>query len=539
MASRTLAPALRRYLFGKQPARETKGLSGRVSSFFRQYVVPGQPYNSTWNVDRAVREGFEVNPWIYRAVHVTASKMIGWDIVLRQDDGKTGKPLDPAADPTRLLHVLNIQANPWERAKVFRYRLIAQWLLSSKGVFIEVRRSRAGRIAMLTLLDPDQVEIMPTVIGENADGTKKVDPIGAFRVTVHDGSAPYNELPRFDPKADFEKQPGAVLWVRSPHPTMMFHGMSPMQAAGLSADMDKAARLYNKRFMDQDGRPGGIVLVKGYSNQDTLEIIEARVNGGQQSIGRLTAIDGDNLEFVDTSGSPRDTQWSDTMDRMRKEVSIAFGTPESVLGDASGRTFDNADAEKANWLEDTVTKLADLLDDQLDILTGSWDDTLFLRHDYSGEWVLGRHEREKEDRASNDFKEGRSTFNQWLKATGRDEIDEPWARVYFLPTGTVVAGAPDDVALVAKLPMLGSPQAADPGTEARRGASIGSRAGVREAENVVSAQRFQLRQAAREQRGGGGPQALEQRDALALTGGELEGKEGGARGGGDDAAAWR
>lgn len=537
MASRTLAPVLRR-LLGWQPRVQTKGYSGRVSSFFRQYVVPGQPYTVDWNTDRAVREGFEVNPWIYRAVHVIASKLIGWEMVLRQDHPVDGVPIPASADPTRLLYVLNVQANPWERAKVFRYRLIAQWLLSSKGVFIEIRRSRAGRIAMLTLLDPDQVEILPTVIGVNPDGTKQVDPIGAFRATVNDGSGPYNDLPRFDPKADFDTQPGAVLWVRSPHPTMMFRGMAPIQAAALSADMDKAARLYNRRFMDGDGRPGGILMVKGHVNPDTLEIVEARVNGGPGSASRLTALEGDALEYVDTSGSPRDTQWGDTMDRMRKEISIAFGTPESVLGDSSGRTWDNADAEKANWLEDTVTKLADILDDQLDIMTGSWDDALFLRHDYSKEWVLGRHKRDEVDRASVDLREGRITLNQWLVIAGRDEIDEPYARVLFLPAGTVLAGAEADVEAVAKLPMLGSPQAADPEVEARRGAGVGSQLGVRAADNINSATRLRLVNA--QARGGGGPLALEQRDLTAtLPAGELEGKEGGARAGGGDAAAWR
>lgn len=538
MASRTLAPALRRFLFGKPAARENKGFSGRVSSFFRQYVVPGQPYTVNWNTDRAVREGFEVNPWIYRAVHVTASKLLSWEYVLREGHPIKGRPIEASADPTRLLHLLNTQSNPWERAKVFRYRLYCQWLLSTKGVFIEIRRSRAGRVAMLTLLDPDQVEIMPTVIGTNPDGTHQVDPIGAFRVTVHDGSAPYNDLPRFDPKGDFDSQPGAVLWVRSPHPTLMFRGMAPIQAAALSADMDKAARLYNKRFMDQDGRPGGIVLIKGHTNQDTLEIVEARVNGGPGSIGRMTAIEGDALEFVDTSGNPRDTQWSDTMDRMRKEVSIAFGTPESVLGDASGRTFDNADAEKANWLEDTVTKMADLLDDQLDILTGSWDDVLFLRHDYSQEWVLGRHKRDEIDRASADLKEGRITLNQWYVIAGREEIDEPWARVLFLPSGVVLAGAPEDIEAMAKLPMLGTPQAADPEVEARRGAGIGSQLGVRAADNINSATNVRMLNAAG--RGGTGPRALEQRDALAmLTAEGLEGKESSARERGGDAAGWR
>lgn len=541
MASRTLAPRLRRLLAGP-PARETKGLSGRVRTFFRQYVVPGQPYTVDWNTDRAVREGFEVNPWIFRAVHVTASKIVGKRVILRQDDPKNGTPLDPAADPTRLLHVLNVQANPWEVALVFRYRLIALFLLSSKGVFIEVVRSRAGRIATLVLLDPDMVEIMPTVMrGPDGrplviGGIPQVDPIGAFRVTVHDGSGPYNDMPRFDPRASFEEQPKSVLWVRSPHPTMMFRGMTPMQAAALSVDMDRAARLYNKRFMDSNGRPEMVIAVSGAANEDTLEIIEARVNGGAGSgPGGAVAIQADAATILDTSGSPRDNQWSEGMDRYKKEASMAFGVPESVLGDASGRTFDNADAEKANWLADTVVPLTDMLDAQLDALTGGYSDALWLCTDWADEWVLGRHKREEIDRAADDFAKGRRTLNEYREVAGLEPIDQPWARVCFLPGGTVVAGDPEDVAAVAKLPAFGAGQPADPGTEAQRGATIGTRAGVREAENINAARSLRLVQA-----GGrvGAPAAIERRDATAAFGSdELEGKQGGARAG--TATTWR
>lgn len=542
MGSRTLAPALRQLITGR-PVVQTKGLSGRVRTFFRQYTVPGQPYTVDWNTDRAVREGFEVNPWIYRAVHVTASRIVGRKIVLRQDDPDTGVPLATSADPTRLLHMFNVQANPWERAKVFRYRLIALWLLSSKGVFIEIVRSRAGRIGMMMLLDPDMVETVPTVMTDangqplyNRDGSERVDPLGAYRVTVNDGSGPYNTLPRFNPKASFEQQPKSVLWVRSPHPTLMFRGMSPMQAAALTVDMDRAARMYNKRFMDEDGRPGGLVLVKGNVVGDTLEIIEAKVNGGPASRGRLTALQGDAMDFVDTSGSPRDTQWSETMDRTRKEASMVFGVPESVLGDSSGRTFDNADAEKANWMEDTLQPLTDMLDDQLDILTGAWDDALFFRHDWSTEWVLNRHKREEIAKAAEDFDKGRITLNEYRKIAGLSEVDDPAARVFYLPGGRVIAGAPDDVAAVAKLPTMGVATPADPAEEARRGAQQGSVAGVRAAENVNNARSLRIAASGGER----APVAIEQRDMLALTGAPLEGKQGGARDrGGEPAAQWR
>lgn len=526
MARRTLAPTLRRAITGRKV--ETKGLSGRTRSFFRQYVVPGQPYNQEWNTDRAVKEGFETNPWIYRAVHVIACAVIARTVVLREDDPVEGQKIKMDADPTGLLRLMNVQANRWERAKVFRYRLIAQWLLSSRGVYIEIVRSKGGRIAMMNLIDPDQVEIIPTTV-TNRFGHKYIDPLGSFRITTNDQSGPYNWLPRYDPKADFSEQPNSVLWVRSPHPTLMFRGMSPAQAAGMSADLDRAARLYNRRFMDQDGRPGGILAVKGNVNPTTLEILEARFNGGPASVGRTTAISADAMDYVDTSNHPRDTQWSDTMDRMRREVAMVFGVPESVLGDASGRTFDNADAEYEVFWAQTMLPLLEMLDDQMDILTGDYDDTLYLRHDVSDVWVLNRHKRDAAKDAVSDVAGGIQTIDEARIARGLKPLDIPETRVLYIPGGKIIAGEEADVAIVAQRPMVGVAVPADPSEEARKGAEQGSLAGVRQADNVNSARSLRLVDSR--------PGALEQRTIEEMI--ELEDRESGARAGGGYASSWR
>lgn len=523
MARRTLAPALRRALTGRAPARtvaavEKKSLASRILANWRQYVVPGQPYTQDWNTDRAVKEGFEVNPWIYRAIHVTAQAMVSKPMVLRQGDPVDGVPIATEADPTRLLHLFNIQANEWERAKVFRYRLVAQYLLSSRGVFIEITRTRSGAIGMLNLLDPDLTEIVPTE-ETLPDGTVKTDPLGGFRVTTNDPrSGPYNFLPRYNPRADHADQPQSVLWIRMPHPTLMFQGMSPTQAAALSADMDRAARLYNKRFLDSDGRPIALIMVKGITDNDTLEIIESRVNGGPGSSARAVALQADAVDYKDLSGNPRDLQWVEGMDRARKEISMAFGVPESVMGDASGRTFDNADAEVAIWKEHTVVPLADSLDDQLDILTGAYDDQIYLRHDWHTDWLLNRHKREEAKQRAADVAAGLATINEYREAAGLPPLDNPAARVLYLPGGKVPAGDPEDVAEVGKLTTLGMGQAADPGEEARRGAERGSQAGVRAAENINNARSLRLVN--------NPPPALENRAAAHP---ELEGKESRAR----------
>jgi HK97 family phage portal protein len=526
----TFAPNLRRKLVATTPARETKGLGDRVKTFFRQYVVPGQPYFVPWNTDRAVREGFETNPWIYRAVHVIASKSLDLPIVLRVGDGDKGEPLDPALDPTRLLHLFNVQANPWERAKIFRYRLIAQYLLSSKGVFIEVVRTRAGRIGLVNLLDPDKVEIIPTkeVL---PDGTVKIDPLGTFRITLQGGERTFDYLPRFDPKGSYDSQASSVLWVRSPHPTLMFQGMTPTQAAAMSADMDRAARLYNRRFMDSDGRPGTVIAVKGTATRDTLDVVESRIAGKARidGPGGVVAIQADGLSIADTSGNPRDTQWAETMDRMRKEVSMTFGVPESILGDASGRTFDNADAEKENFWEDTESPLLAILDDQLDVLTGGDDDTLFFRHDKTGVWVLGRHRRMELDRASAEVDTGKRTIDEYRKLAGLTPMDVPLTRVLFIPAGKIIGALnAEDEAAAAKAPVLGG-SVSNPGAAAAAGAREGSQAGVIAAGDINNS----LRITGTDRQ----PMALAGKDGQPL---ELEGKQGGARDrGGRTATVWR
>lgn len=529
MAGRELFPALRR-LFGPSPV-EKKGLAERVRASSRAYVTPGQPYSNTWNVDRAVREGYEGNPLVYRAIEVICQNAIAQRIILRKGDPDEGTILDLTKDPSRLLYVLNRRANPWETALIFRHRMVAQYLLSSRGVFIEVILTRSGRVGMLNLVDPDLVDIVPSEKRDpQTNEVLSADPIGAFRVRVPGGG--YDELPRYDPEA--EDQPSSILWIRSPHPTVMWAGMSPVQAAGMSIDLDKYARIYNRRFLQNDGRPGGLLSVKGTANRETMERIQAQFNGGPESAGRTTVISADAVSYADTSGSPRDLMWGELSKMTKTEISTAFGVPESVMGDASGRTFDNADAEYAMFWEHRMLPLLRGLDDQLDILTGGYDDDLYLRHDLSKVWVLGRHKRAEIQIAREDVGLGLRTINEYREMADLDPVPGDFGNVLLVPGGKIVGTDDQDLAeRVAELPMLGTPVPPDPGEAAQQGAQIGGLAGAQLANDNVNASRLRL--VAGEDRA---PAAIEGRKSVL----ELEGKQGGARAGsGPDpgTSAWR
>lgn len=516
-------PALRTALGS---ALETKGLPARVRSSSVQYTVSGTPYSTNWSTNRAVREGFQANPWIFRACEVIAYTSLRRKIILREGDPEHGKLIEMRADPTRALFVLNRRANPWESAKMLRYRLVVQFLLSSKGVYLEISKSNAGRISMITLLDPDLVEVIPS---EN-------NPISAFQIrTTGDTGGRVDELPPFDPEND--EQTNSVLWIRSPHPTVLTQGMSPMEAAGLSVDLDRYARLFNRDYMQSNGRPGGILGVRGSADPSTVTSIQDRFNN-QSRPGQVTAIQADALFYQDLSSTPRDMQWSEVMDRMRKEASIVFGVPESMMGDASGRTFDNADAEYSIYLEHRFAPLIGMIDDQLDMLTGGASDDVYLLHDLSDVWVLKRHRRAEEDRWAADLDRGAITFNDYREFRGLTPIDAPWARVHWLPPGKAAGWQQQagDAAEAAAAPMLGQAQAADPAAEAQAGAEMGSQLGAYNAATEANANRLRLvaGQSQGRDTGGGGLELAHGRPAELETAAplELEGKEGRARAGG-------
>jgi HK97 family phage portal protein len=508
VARRTFLPALRERF---APLRlETKALPDWVRASSQQYLVPGVPYRQNWSTKRAVEEAFIPNPTVYRCVEVLCANAIGHPVQLRQGDPEDGPVIDTAHDPSRLLYTLNRRANPWETARIFKHRLVAQFVLSSKGMYVEVIRSRGGGMGMLNLLDPDLVEMVPNPI----------DPMHAFRVQTPNSKTGYDYLPRFDPNASPTQQPSSIHWIRNPHPTVMWNGTSPVQAAGMPIDLDKYARLYNRRFLQNDGRPGGLLSIKGTVSQTTMELLQSQFQGGPESAGRTTVIQADGVSYADTSGSPRDTLWGDTMDRDHHEICMCFGVPESVMGDASGRTYANADAEYGMFWEHRMLPLIRDLDDQLETLAGVLGEDIYLRTDLSKVWVLGRYQREHEDRLAADQQAGYINIDDVREAKGHKRLDVPATRVLFLPIGKAAVADtahPHDAKEAAAAPVIGP---VTPGSAGSGMAQIGDPGGGGQPFGAGDSS-LRLVAGAGDRAGGG----VEGMEAASLPVGELEGKQ--------------
>lgn len=356
--------------------------------------------------------------WVFRCVDARATAIARIPIVARKygDDDSTARE-----DP--LTKLLNQFPNTYESAFQFRYRLSTQLMLSRKGAFIEVVRSEAGRIVELHLLPSDNVEPIP-------DARTYVS---GYRVKTNDG---WVDLPK-----------DKIIWIKlKPHPTRVYEQMTPLVAAGLTVDTDYLARLFNRQYLANNGRPGVIVAVKtgtGISNED-MQVLKSRYSGGPQDAGMATVIEADELSIAQMTGSP-DASHINTLSASKEEILLAFGTPESQLGNASGRTFDNADAETEIYYTQTVQPEGDGTLNPFDQFTeGGMSDDIYLTHDWSTVDVLQRVKRREQQQAMAEYDKGLITTDEYLLATGRKPWKVAGTQVLWVPTGKLAITKDDE-----------------------------------------------------------------------------------------------
>lgn len=461
-------PSFLRGLFETKSSAPPNPIPRAVSNS-RSGFSAGLPGAQIWDTDQAVNQGYERVIWVYRCIDAIASNSAAIPMIVRRYEGQDGMEI---ADP-ELLTLLNRRPNIYETATQFRYRLASQLLLSRRGVFIEVVRNRMGRPAELHLLPPGSTSPIP-------DPKKYVS--GYSVQTTYQGQVTLD--------------PEQVVWIKAkPHPTDVYAQMTPLVSAGLAIDTDWLARLYNRNFLANDGRPGLLVAVQGQLMPEDAEEIRRRFSGGPSSAGQTTVIEADNISATDMSSTPRDVMWQEAVRGSKEDILLAFGTPESVLGNASGRTFDNADAEAEVWWTATMRPFMDSITAGFDSLTveGIADD-MYVAHDYTKIDVLQRQTRMRHEKALNEFQSGVLSIDDYLTAVGREPLDVPGTRVLWIPPGNVPVGANDeDTAAAASLKAVGGEgQPADISEEARMGALQGVAVGQRNFQNELQARALRL-----------------------------------------------
>ncbi|WP_329317340.1 phage portal protein (plasmid) [Streptomyces sp. NBC_01278] len=447
MAGRRFLPNLRSLFAGGTPPPETKTISwsgGAYSS--TSYAGTSNIWGTEgradgWDMDRVVTEGYERVVWVFKAIDTIGKHASRLPLELGAGLTEEGEFEETFPDHP-LLRVLNGQANPLETGAMLRKRLSAQVLLSKRGAFVEKTRSRAGTITRLDLLPPDRVLPIPDPKG---------DYLSHFEFTTREGVIR-------------ELDPERVVWIRDPHPTDPFSGVTPLEAAGISVDLDHLSRLYNVTFIRNDARPGGVIAVDASSlSPQEMDRLESRFLPGSDYAGHLSVIGTGpgGMAYVDTAAKPRDMNYEHASQNAKLEILAAFGVPESVTGNASGRTFDNAEQEELGfWLH---TELG-----HLELIANAFEkdagDGMRLRYDTSTVEVLELPRRRRRAEAREEWNAGLISIDEYRKLAGLPSYANPHTRALWIsPQKAPVPLVPEDAAA---LGIAGGPGQTAAGTAA-------------------------------------------------------------------------
>ncbi|MFE3644851.1 phage portal protein [Streptomyces sp. NPDC059169] len=396
------------------PTAETKDLLAGNAYVSMTYAgvtnVWGTPGRADgWDMERVIVEGYERSIWTFKSIEAISKHASTLPIQIGR--GGDERRFEETLDDHPLLKLLNKKANPLETGDVFKKRLSAQLLLSKKGVFIEKTYSRGGTPVRLDLLPPDRVQIIPD--DRNADYVKH------FEFTDYSGHVR-------------ELLPKHVIWIRDPHPLDPFCGVTPLEAAGLSIDLDVKARTYNISFIDNDGRPGGIVGIDlDGVDQREVDRIQKRLAPGAHNAGQLTLVGTGpgGVTYVDTSARPREMAYETLSSTAKGEILAAFGVPESIVGNASERTYANADREEYNFWDHTELPHLNLIASGFD---PDLDDEWIVRFDTSSVQALEFPRRQAREEARKEWESGLITIDEYREIAGRPAFNVPQSRALWI-----------------------------------------------------------------------------------------------------------
>ena len=359
--------------------------------------ITGKPYSDGWDIERAYREGLGKVTWVYRAIDAIASNQARLPIMFLEDNSPFGERVPRDRENKELTDILNQRSNDGESSFAFRYRLSSQLLMSTRGAFIEIVRGRGGAPVALHLLPPQSTAPVPD--------QKKF--VSAFEIEL-----PGGKKQRLNPKN--------VIWIRRPHPLDPYLSMTPMESAGVAIETEQLAKLYNRNFLLNDGRPGGLLVLRGQIDEDDKQELAARFRGNLSRTGGIGVISSDDgADFVDTAASPRDAAWDTLRQITKEEILAAFGVPESIIGNASGRTFANAAEEGRVFWGETMDPHLELISRGLDIL----DDNYYVTFDTSTVPILEMGKQERDRYYLNEVQNGLITPNEYREKTGKPKVD--------------------------------------------------------------------------------------------------------------------
>jgi len=179
-----------------------------------------------------------------------------------------------------------------------------------------------------------------------------------------------------------------VFFAKDYDPLNPLRGLSPMNAAIRSIDLNNSAREFNFNFMKNSGMPPA--MITGEFKEDAGAAIEdsyEQKTGGSKNAGRIFTLGGKNLKYHKLSTDDANLKWIDTLKMSAREIAIVWKVSPELLGDSATKTF-------ANFAEARLSLYQDNALPKTDAMYQHWNQTWLKRFgddlilDYDADQVI-------------------------------------------------------------------------------------------------------------------------------------------------------
>ena len=222
---------------------------------------------------------------------------------------------------TGLLYDLTSKPNPYNDWYSFIERLVTFLMVAGNAYAIK-ERSRNDQVSALYLLRPDRVTIVPGDYGAES-----------YVYTV--GGTEYGVEAR------------DMCHLALPNPVEDIYGLSPLQVAARTVNLDLNMTDFAKIYFQNAGVPSGLLKVKRrLTSQEEASTIRSRWRsqfGGVNNFHRIAILD-DDAEYQPMSNSPKDMELTGLHNLTESRICAVFGVPPILVGANVGlqrSTFSN------------------------------------------------------------------------------------------------------------------------------------------------------------------------------------------------------
>ena len=191
-----------------------------------------------------------------------------------------------------------------------------------------------------------------------------------------------------------------LLHIKKFHPLSDIEGLSPVEPAARSIDTSNEALTWNKKLLQNDARPGMVVIADSALADTQFLRLKEQLNekyAGAQNAGKTLLLEGAIKDVKEFGFSPKDMDFLEGNWDLVRQICATFGVPPQLLGVPGDSTFANFEQARLFLWENTIFFYLGLIKDEYNNWFFPDSDDVFVDYDLDEVPALAPRRQEKRD----------------------------------------------------------------------------------------------------------------------------------------------